>query len=136
MLVRLEVHEVNKFWPMYKKAMSTVGEIEEPDKVLAALLDESMQCWLITDDDDSLIGFLTTKLGSVEPQGIKIMEVRDLYSLNGIPDEVFLDGMQRLEVFAKQNDCSRIVGYTDNTKLAKKTKLFGYKETIMMVKEV
>lgn len=137
MLVRLEVHEVDKFWPILKKALDSIGAgMEEPEKVLKALLDESVQCWLILDDGENLIGFLNTKLGSIEPQGTKILEIRDLYSLNGIPDNVFKNGYNHLDMFAKKNGCSKIVAYSDNPRVISRAKYFGFVTSTVMTKEV
>ncbi len=137
MLVRLQNHDVNKFWPILKKALDTIGEgMEEPEKVLEALLDESVQCWLILDTEENLIGFVNTRLGSIEPQGTKIMEIRDLYSLNGIPTEVFSDANERLDMFARQHGCSKIVAYSDNPQVVARAKHFGFVASTVMIKEV
>lgn len=137
MLVRLEVHEVAKFWPILRKALDSIGAgMEKPDRLLEALLDESVQCWLVLDIDDSLIGFVNTRLGSVEPQGTKIMEIRDLYSLNGIPTEIFSDANNRLDIFAKQNGCSKIIAYSDDRRVVARAKHFGFTASTIMVKEV
>lgn len=137
MLVRLEVHEVDKFWPILRKALDSINEgMEEPEKVLEALLDDSIQCWLILDTEENLIGFVNTRLGSVEPQGTKIMEIRDLYSLNGIPTDVFSDANDRLGLFAKQNGCSQMVAYSDNEQVVRRAKYYGFKTSTVMIKEV
>lgn len=137
MLVRLETHEVNKFWPILKKALDSIGEgMEAPEKVLDALLKEDIQCWLVVDNEDNLIGFVNTKLATIEPQGTRIMEIRDLYSLNGIPTDVFKDANDRLDMFAKQNGCSKIVAYSDNPQVVARAKYFGFVASTVMVKEV
>lgn len=137
MLVRLEITDVHKFWPIVKKALNTIGEgMEEPEKILEALLEDSIQCWLIVDTNGDLIGFVTTRLGSIEPQGTKIMEIRDLYSLNGIPTAVFSDASSHLDTFAKQNGCSRIIAYSADRQVVARAKQFGFTASTIMVKEV
>ena len=79
---------------------------------------------------------MTTKLGSIEPQGTKIMEIRDLYSLNGIPTEVFTEANTRLDAFAKQHGCTRIVAYSEDKQVVARAKQFGFTASTIMIKEV
>ena len=132
MLVRLETHDIDRFWPMMKRALETIpGTRQEYDKVLEALLSGLIQCWLIT-DDTGIIGFVTTQIGSQEPEGKKILILRDLWSLNGIPNDVFVDAGNTLESFAKINKCKEIIGYTNNKAAIARAKQLGY-EVFMTV---
>lgn len=136
MLVRLETNDIDRFWPMMKRALETIpGARQEYDKVLEALLSGLIQCWLIT-DDMGIIGFATTQIGLQEPEGKKILIIRDLYSLNGIPDEVLVDGENTLEDYARANKCKEIVGYTGNKFAIARAKQLGYEVFMTVKKEV
>ena len=136
MLVKLELTDVHKLWPTIKRALNTIGTgMEEPESVLEAMLEGKVQCWLIM-DGNGLIGFGTTLLGTKEPQGERILIIRDLYSLNGISAEVAKEAQKTIEVFARQNGCTEIIGYTDNKFAVAKARKLGYKISTIVVKEV
>ena len=91
MLVKLETSDIDRFWPMMKRALETIPDAQqEYDKVLEALLKDLIQCWLIV-DDGNIIGFTTTQISTQEPEGKRVLTIRDLWSLNGIPNDVFVD---------------------------------------------
>ena len=136
MLVKLETSDIDRFWPMMKRALETIPVIRQQyDKVLEALLEGLIQCWLIVDSKE-IIGFVTTQIGTREPEGIKILILKELWSLNGIPDDIFIDGECVLEKFAKANECKEIIGYTSNKFAIARAKQLGYEVFMMVKKEV
>jgi hypothetical protein len=121
---------------MRKALQSIEGSLTEPDAILEALLNETMQCWLIV-TDDGIIGFCTTQINMVEPEHKEVLLVRDLYSLNGIPDEVWVGDLEVLTNFAKSNNCSRIIAYTKSQALLNRVERLGFDiDTVMISKEV
>lgn len=136
MLVKLETSDIDRFWPMMKRALEGIPDShQEYDKVLKALLEGLIQCWLIVDDKD-IIGFVTTQIGIQEPESKKILILRDLWSLNGIPNDVFIDAGNTLENFAKTNECKEIIGYTNNKAAIARAKQLGYEVFMTVKKEV
>ncbi len=136
MLVKLETSDIDRFWPMMKRALETIYDAQqEYDKVLDALLSDLLQCWLIV-DDVKIIGFVTTQIGTQEPEGKRILILRDLWSLNGVPNEVLIDADTTIEKFAKTNNCKEIIGYTGNKFAIAMAKRLGYEIFMTIKKEV
>jgi hypothetical protein len=142
MIAKLTPAEIRDFWPVAKKALTvlyqnTNRDVSVLNDLLDALLVDRIQLWMMVEQQQP-IGFLITQISLDEFTLEKSLLIRELYTLNGAAEEVWIDGERAITNYAKESGCSSVIGYTQNNeKMAKRARLLGYNiEMILFKKEI
>ncbi len=135
MLVKLLPSQVGYYWdviaPGIEKGLppTSYGSDKVMSNILATLLSDNMQCWIITTSPEvngsSIVGLVITRIVDGGPTLIKNLEVYCLYAFKPMNNELWKDGFITLRKFAKANDCYRIIAYSDNVRVIEMVESLG-----------
>jgi len=128
MLVKLLPEQISRQWKLIKYSIEealppiSYGAEDRYDRILTKLLSGEMHCWVQYNKDQSEVKAILTTTFTGDP----VLGVRNLliYSLFGFSftKKDYSEGLLTLYRFARSNNCTRIVGYTENQDLIKLTK--------------
>jgi len=122
MLVRLLPDDIERGWDVISTALngSMPSHIRADDigmtYVLHALLDETLQCWLISDDDykdKGICGIITTTITVDKPSNTKNLFIYSLFAYRPFTQEVISNGFNTLKTFARAMKCYKVTAYTN-----------------------
>ena len=122
MLVRLLPDDIEKGWNVISKALeeSVPDHVKVDDiglsNILYALLEDKLQCWLISDSDfkeNGMHGILTTLSVVDPPSGTRNLLIYSLLAYRRITKELLMDGYATLREYARGKGCFKIIAYTD-----------------------
>lgn len=144
-IIRLRPAQIVKVWDSLRFAIAqsiaplvTVDE-ESMRVILSELLCEKLQCWCIyekTETGIDIYGYAVTSI-QVEPHtNVKTLLIYAYYMFKKIDETDRADLHNSMEVFARNNNCKLIAGYTSNPLAGNIAKKLNYHETNYYVKEV
>lgn len=122
MLVRLLPKDIDSGWDVISKALETsVPEHVNTDDIgmsnlLLALMDDKLQCWLISGEnfqEEGMLGIVTTLTVIDPPSGTRNLLIYSLTAFKTLTQEIINDGYETLKNYAKSKDCFKIIAYTD-----------------------
>lgn len=124
MLLQLRPKDITKHWEGISEAISkslppiTTASAERMTFILRSLLVEVMQCWVLCKpnvgkDTTDIYAIATTEYAIDPGSGTRNLLIFSLYSLQKIPQELWKDGYETLQKFAKANNCESIIAFTD-----------------------
>ena len=122
MLVRLLPDDIEKGWDVISKAL--IGSVPEYVKVddigmtniLYALLNDTLQCWLITGDnfkERGMHGIVTTTVVVDEASQTKNLLIYSFRGYRMLTQDIMNDFYITLKTFAKSKNCYKIIAYTE-----------------------
>lgn len=142
MLVRLLPDDIEKRWPLLKDALLkslpayTNGSADAVNNLLFALLDGTLQCWILVEYDEKepvIRAVLTTTMIVDIPSGTKNLMIYSLTAFEVLSQEVLTDGYSALREFAKSNGCYKITAFTDIPRIIEMVKSVGGEASQTMI---
>jgi hypothetical protein len=141
-IVILTINQVEKLWEpirysiieaVFPRVTPEAGVLQE---ILCMLLKGQMQCWCIHNDENKIYGYVVTSINDEIDR--KVLLIYSEYLSNGLPDkENFREISDKLESFAKENNCHRVIAYSANPNAISIAKKLGYSDDyVTLVKEV
>jgi hypothetical protein len=142
MLIRLLPQQIVKFWDMVRFA---IAETFMPRKsctnehlqwILSRLLASKMELWMAFTKDKKFLGFVTTRIGTEQGNGEKVLYIESAYAYQGVPEDMLFAGIKTLESYAKKNNCKTLVAMTESDRVCKLTAKLGFANRYYLFKEV
>lgn len=136
MHIRLLPTQIPSFWEAIKYATVQAGEVNEKDRqaclneLLHALLNEKAQCFVRLNDERRLLAILITRLQIDKVTGDKNLFAQAMYSWKHASEELWQDVMKFVGDFAIHEQCKYITFESNNERLWKLAKFFGFRESL------
>ena len=134
MITKVLPSQIPCVWEAIKFASDNTDGIPKKDqplylnRLLAALLSDKAQCFVRLDDDKMLMGLAITRLILDEVTGEKSLFINSVYSFKTVLDEQWISDIEILRKFASDNDCKKMVTYSNNQRIFDIVKLLGFNE--------
>ncbi len=134
MLVRLLPDDISSKWKVIREALlrSLPSYVDNDDnafnKLLFALLDETLHCWLIVEYEDKqpmIHAVATTTIAMDSASGTKNLLIYSIAAFRTLSPELLKDAMESIQNFARSLKCSKIIAFTDVKKIVDMAKLLG-----------
>ena len=142
MLQKLEPLKASEIWddlyPNVKAALpqySANGALLNK-ALLQAVLRGVLTCWLLTDDNGSVFGVMTTTTSVDFVTGVRSMLIYTLRALRAISDEEYIDGIKELKGYCEAEKCDQIIAYTKIPKVVEVIESMGGQRTDFIQLEV
>jgi len=146
MIVRLMPEQIAEHWDAIKhaacqsNAISHTIEEQYCNKLFEMLLLEKYHAWVgyqVVDGQREYMGILITGFIRDDLTGQLNLLVYGLYAFRVLDDDLIIEGLQTLKMFARAQNCTKIFGYTSNPRLIKFLKDKDYlTDTICFTSEV
>lgn len=126
MFVRLTAEQIQRAWGLIKESIHESRPpmyVEEPEfyeYIQEALLKGDMDCWVAAKQysenpsDLEIIAFCVTELLEDYYNKCKNLLIFSLKGVDKLGPDLWQEGMQGLEAFARVNNCRYIIAYTDH----------------------
>jgi len=131
MFSKVTVKEIQDNWDDIK---NTLLKIEHPvlkqsehfiGNVYAALLQDKLQVWKFTTEDDKVQGLVLTSIIGDPLLDRRKLLILSIYALEHISNEQWAEGFTIVKKYAIQNACEQIVAYTQNPRVLEITESLG-----------
>lgn len=125
MIIKLTPEQVSVYWDMIRHGVvvtyrpSKLEEANITNKLLENLLIGKAQCWMgfnIVEGKREFSAFCVTLLEETSVGQIQLL-IHTLYGFRFITPELLSEAMPMMEKFALTSGCSRIIMYTNNSRL-------------------
>lgn len=122
MIVQLQPEQIAAYWPAIKHGIAVAAKYAGTDvqrvsnDMLAQLLSGKGQCWIGIDDRDEGMKFSCFGLTSiVRDSGFAApyLFLHTLYAYRTIPETILRNIVPTLEAFARANDCTSLITFTN-----------------------
>lgn len=130
MLIRLLNEDITKAWHVIRNGVRrsvppfASGSDDSMKYILEALLKRFMQAWAIYDDGRIKgIGLTGVIFDGFSQE--KALLVYSVVAYENIQDELWIDSLETLRIFAKGVNCKRVVFYTSNPRIVQLMKKLG-----------
>lgn len=130
MIKLLEPSDINQHWNLIE--FTVVGKLEpltraDSDQVKKALLNKLLVCFALMEPDKSepLRGFIICAVGRDLLTESQFLIILGAFAVLSVDIKTWSDALVSLIGFAKQNDCGRIVGYTQSDQILSIAQQFG-----------
>jgi hypothetical protein len=142
-IIRLTINQVSELWDSIRygvieafSSSSIVPDSEMLQAILSSLLKEEMQCWCIYNDEKKIYGHIITSIGN--DLNKKFLLIYSAHSFYVLPNRAaYMEVSNKLESFAKLNNCDKIIGYSMNSNIISLAEKMGYSsDQRVLVKEV
>jgi hypothetical protein len=108
---------------------------ENVQNIMLSLMAESMQCWLLFDEE--IHGYVVTTIAADTITREKTLNIYTLFLYKSLGNtRVWKDCVYELNKFAKANGCKAITAYTVNEKVASIANKVGFKTDVFLTREV
>ena len=131
MLVKLTPDQVATYWdslrPMIEAALPPIADPDSNERmnnVLARLLADNMQCWVVQ-RDSKIWGVGTSIIQEDVATGGRDLLLYSVYAAPGATGEDWTDAFETVRRWALAKGCKRYVGYTTNPVMIKVLEKFG-----------
>lgn len=125
--VRLSTHQVAEFWDVIRGVIVesippiTYASDEKLSKLLQALLEERMQCWMtseiteLSEEEDHLKTYciLITTIQEEVCSEARNLLIYCAYAFKQTTEQIRIDIFNVIKEFAQRSRCHRIVGYSN-----------------------
>ena len=134
MVIRAMPSQIPKLWDAIKFAAKAATQMEGKEfeaylvKLLAALLSDSAQCFVRTDDAKQLLALMITRLIGDEVTGKRTLFIECLYSFQRVLDKEWDEDIVVVKEFAKTNKCNYISTYSQIPRVYEIVEKLGFKE--------
>lgn len=132
MLVKLLSEQITSYWNVIKYAVEeSVPPIanenyNKMNKILEALLNGSMDCWVsVSDEDKRVEAVVVTAISEDYCSGIRNLLIYSLFGYSEISDKSWAEGFETLSKWAKKLGCVRMIAYTDVERIKEVVKTIG-----------
>ena len=142
MLLKLLPEQLDKFWPYIRFALEKVtppnifSQSGCLNNTLNALLVDSMQCWICTEDQEHILACVLTGVYKNEFLGTSVLRVMMVYGYESIPPSEWESGLGTLEKYAKGIGCSSLEAFTNLLELDSLAHKIGFESDIHLWKDI
>jgi len=85
------------------------------NNILASLLSDKMQCWILTDDDDQIQAICTTMIMTDDAANNRYLLIYSLYAYDNVVEHRFWDtGFDELKKYARKRGCISLNAYSND----------------------
>jgi len=134
MFVKLLPAQIPTFWETIKFGCQK-ADVLTPDnyqayfnELLHALLSDKAQCFVRLNDDRKIIGVLVTRVLGNKISGNKYLLLQSAYSFDSRPQDVWIEDLKVVGVFAKEMGCKSITFETSNPRIVELALNSGFRE--------
>ena len=116
MIIRLQPDQIVLFWDMIRKSMIESNKVPKEFQqdyainILTKFLSGMLQAWVgYNVDEDGLKRLHTvfvTNIIDEKYHGIRVLSINAIYGFRLIDEEMFKEGWEKVEEFAKVNNCN------------------------------
>lgn len=143
MIIKLLPEQITKLWDSIRYGViHSIAPIIEPtpenmQDVLCQLLRQDMQCWCVYGEDKKIYGYIITSI-VIEPNTLfRSLSIYSVFLYEKANPEMWADGMELIERFAKANKCTRVTAFTNNPSILSIAEKGGYNsDYTYIVKEI
>ncbi len=136
MIVLLQPVQISAYWEALKHSVTIAYHLSEQlrqpvyNEVLARLLSGKAQAWLGFEDRDGERHIYGCGLTTIETTGLgeTYLYLHTLYAFRPIPSSVLEEMIPRLEEFARNAGCTKMVTFTLNGRLQDFYTQCGFKQ--------
>lgn len=135
---RLQPNAIHKVWSKLLYGIQQAAPVtnsrtdEAYNNVLAMLLSERAQCFVAykAGDVPDVLGFIITIIQTDTMSHDRYLFIYAMYAFQGLSEEVWNALQDAVENFARQNNCIRLVGFTNNQRMLQQCLQRGAKQDI------
>jgi len=145
-VTKIKPSEVLENWEKFIKPAIEVSlpptdiGLRDMKVILNAMMKDYLHCWLLYEakGDMKPLAIATTKFSGNPGVEAKNLLIYSLFSVGGLKEEALKLGFNTLKKFAKVNDCQKIIGYTNISRIVDMVKSLpeGKAEFILVSMEV
>lgn len=135
MLVQIMPNQISQHWPQIERAINESGpaeawgDHERNANYLKGLLTGRMQAWAgfgyNPQGEAVLIGVVITAINPDSMIGGKTLEIRTLFGVQAIADELYREGLVTLQKFASANGCQHMTAITEFQRVIDVVRMLG-----------
>jgi hypothetical protein len=139
MFIKLLPDQVPTYWDIVKHGCQQVLPPMTADNeaamngVLKNLLTGQLQCWVGFTEAQQFNGFIITEISTDTFSDQRFLRLYVLYGVRLISEDLWKEGFEKLEAFARSNNCQVMTGYTNNERLCEKIEKLGLIKTFSVV---
>lgn len=135
MIIRLEPEQIAGFWDILKFGIAKAARTdlivngESLNNVLKNLLSGQSQAWLVFQDLENgrdILGIVVTYIGIDGMSETRNLIVYALYGFKPAEDAIWIESIEKLGIFARDNNCQNLIGYTTSELLRDKLSGYGF----------
>jgi len=142
MIIKLLPEQITKLWDSIRYGViEAVAPMIDPtpeniQDILCQLLKQDMQCWCVFDEEKNIYGYIVTSISVDMNTNFRTLMVYSLFLYQKATPEMWEEGMNAVDSFAKSNNCTRVVAYTANPSVVSIAKKNGYVDYTYLVKDI
>ena len=120
MIVKLTVEQITSLWDSIRYSIiSSISHISKTEpknirNILCQLLRQDLQCWCVFDGNKKIYGYITTTISIDSISKSRTLLIYSLFLFHKATDDMWKDGIEALEKYAKANKCNNITAYSTN----------------------
>ncbi len=142
MIIRLEPEQISAFWDIFKFGIANSARTDlilngdSLNNTLKNLLSGQSQAWLVFEDTKEgrdVLGIVVSYISIDSVSETRNLIIYALYGFKPADDSIWLDGIEKLRLFAEANRCQNLIGYTTSELLQSKLEKFNFKTTFQVV---
>jgi hypothetical protein len=140
MFIKLLPEQVSVYWDIIKHGCQQVLPPMTADNdaamndILKKLLMGQFQCWISTEpQSDRFKCFVISEIATDTFSDQRFFRLYVLYGVRPLTEEDWQEGFEKLQTFAKHNNCTVMTGYTNNEYLCEKLEKFGLVKTFSVI---
>lgn len=137
-IIQLQPKEIATFWDGIKLSLARSGDISAEkyehymNNALSELLSGRMSCWIvleyIQDNMKQIHAMIITSIRDDLMFGDKTLQIEGLYGFRKVSDQLWLDVIEQLKIYARNVDCSCIRAVTANERAKQIAGILGFTE--------
>lgn len=142
MVIRLQPTQVADFWDAIKHAIVCANAVPE-DKVqeytnraLENLLSGRHECWVTIDDSEGKREIVAIGITSILQDrflGFSYLYVDTVFGFRRMSTELGVESLEAAKLYAKNNGCTCVKGYTNNERVKQLGRLAGFAEVATVI---
>ncbi len=142
MIVKLMPEQISQLWDSIRYGIiKSIAPITDPtpdnmQEILCQLLKQDMQCWCVYDEDKNIYGYIITSISVDMNTKFRTLIIYSVFLYEKATEEMWKEGFEAVEKYAKANKCTRIAGYTANDKIISIGNKAGYENYTYLVKDI
>jgi len=133
MIIKLLPDQVMNYWPMIKGGIEaslppvTGDSKEKMNNILIELLDGRLDCWIAfrKDIEVDVVAIIITSISYDSRGDTSSLLLYCVYALKQTEGQDWVEGYEALSKYARANNCSRMVAYSNDEKILKIVEKFG-----------
>lgn len=143
LIVKLMPEQISQLWDSIRYGIiKSIAPLTDPtpdnmQDILCQLLKQDMQCWCVYDDEKNIYGYIVTSISVDINTNFRTLIIYSVFLYKKASVEMWGEGFEAIEKYAKANKCTRIAAYTSNEKILSIAGKAGYmKDYTYLVKDI